>query len=147
MKAKDNIPDELTGFSRKPPFRVPESYFEELPSRLLDRVSEPEPAVVAKHFPVRRVLAMAAMFIGLVTVGYFGLRLVMNGQPADMLSSEEVSTAIEYYGYEFDDDMLISAIIESDIDLGPSVPDNETEVIIEYLSTEEIDFNALMNEE
>jgi hypothetical protein len=84
------------------------------------------------------------MFIGLVTVGYFGLRMIQNGQDARMLSGDEVSTAIEYFGYQFDDDMLIAAIVESDIDIDPQDNDYESDAIIEYLSNEEIDFNAIL---
>jgi energy-coupling factor transporter ATP-binding protein EcfA2 len=84
------------------------------------------------------------MFIGLVTLGYFGMKMILNGQDARMLSGEEISTAIEYFGYQFDDDMLIAAIVESDIDLGPQNIDYESDVIIEFLSSEDIDFNEIL---
>jgi hypothetical protein len=144
MKAKEKIPEEIPGMSRKIPFGVPDNYFDELPSRIQERVSETPTISTSRVYPVRRTLALAAMFIGLVTVGYFGLRMILNGRDARMLSGEEVTTAIEYYGYQFDDDMLIAAIIESDIDLGPQDVDNETDEIIEFLSDEEIDFNEIL---
>ena len=133
MKAKENIAEEIPGMSRKIPFGVPDNYFNELPSRIQERVSETKVSPLQRLYPVRRVLAMAAMFIGLVTVGYFGLRMIQNGQDTRMLSGEEVSTAIEYFGYQFDDDMLIAAIVESDIDIDPQDNDYESDVIIEYL--------------
>ncbi len=146
MKAKENKTEEIPGMSRKTPFSVPDNYFDQFPSRLQEKLSETPTVSISRVYPVRRVLAMAAMFIGLVTVGYFGLRMILNGQDARLLSEDEVSTAIEYYGYEFDDDMLIAAIIESDIDLGPQDVDNETDIIIEFLSSEEIDFNEMLND-
>ncbi len=144
MKAKENIPEEIPGMSRKIPFGVPDNYFDELPSRIQERLSETPTVSISRISPVRRSLALAAMFIGLVTVGYFGMKMILNGQDARMLSGEEISTAIEYFGYQFDDDMLIAAIIESDITFGPQDIDNETDAIIEFLSSEEIDFNEIL---
>jgi len=144
MKAKENIPEEIPGMSRKIPFGVPDNYFDELPSRIQERLSETSTVSISRISPVRRSLALAAMFIGLVTVGYFGMKMILNGQDARMLSGEEISTAIEYFGYQFDDDMLIAAIIESDITFGPQDIDNETDAIIEFLSSEEIDFNEIL---
>lgn len=144
MKAKENIPEEIPGMSRKIPFGVPDNYFDELPSRIQERLSETSTVSISRISPVRRSLALAAMFIGLVTLGYFGMKMILNGQDARMLSGEEISTAIEYFGYQFDDDMLIAAIIESDITFGPQDIDNETDAIIEFLSSEEIDFNEIL---
>ena len=144
MKAKENIPEEIPGMSRKIPFGVPDNYFDELPSRIQERLSETPTVSISRISPVRRSLALAAMFIGLVTLGYFGMKMILNGQDARMLSGEEISTAIEYFGYQFDDDMLIAAIIESDITFDPQDIDNETDAIIEFLSSEEIDFNEIL---
>jgi len=146
MKAKENIPQEIPGMSRKIPFGVPDNYFDELPSRIQEKLPETTTVSISWNYPVRRGLALAAMFIGLVTVGYFGLKMILNGQDARMLTKDEVSTAIEYFGYEFDDDMLMAAIVESDIDIGLQDIDNETDVIIEFLSSDEIDFNEILIE-
>jgi hypothetical protein len=146
MKAKETKTEEIPGMPRKNPFSVPDNYFEELPSRIQERISAvPSPAVQV-FSPARRILALAAMFIGLLTVGYFGFRVLMNGPDVNKLSGEEVFNAIEYYGQEFDDEMLISAVLESDIDLEPYISDNETDVIIEYLASEEIDLDELIDE-
>jgi len=144
MKEKENRPEEIPGMPRKIPFSVPDNYFDQFPSRIQERLSETPVVPISRTYPARRVLAMAAMFIGLVTVGYFGLRMILNGQDASMLTQEEMDTAIEYFGYEFDDEMLIAAIVESDIDLDPQDIDNETDVIIEFLSGEEIDFSEFL---
>ena len=47
---------------------------------------------------------------------------------------------------EIDDEMLIAAIIESDIQLDDAIDENETDAIIEYLSTEEIDLIDMLIE-
>ena len=95
-------------------------------------------------YPVRRALAMAAMFIGLVTVGYFGLRMILSNENANMLTGEELDAAIEYFGYEFDDEMLVAAMVESEMVLGLQDVDSETDAIIEYLSDEDIDITELL---
>ncbi len=146
MKAKEYIPEEIPGMSRKIPFRVPGDYFDKFPARIQERVSAKTVLSFPRLYPVRRRLALAAIFITLVTVGYFGLRTALNKQDARILSADEVSTAIEYYGYQFDDDMLVAAIIESDIDIDPQYVDNETDAIIDFLSSEEIDFDQYLNE-
>jgi hypothetical protein len=146
MKAKQNKTEEIPGMSRKIPFSVPDHYFEELPSRIQDRISAVPSPAVHEGFTAGRILAFAAMFIGLLTVGYFGFQLLLNRPDVRLLSGEEASTAIEYYGQEFDDEMLMSAMLESDIDLEPSIADNETDIIIEYLASEEIDLNELIDE-
>ena len=144
MKAKENIPEEIPGMSSKTPFSVPDNYFDQFPSRIQERLTETPVVPISRTYNISRVVAMAAMFIGLVTVGYFGLKMIFNGQDIRMLSEDEVSTAIEYYGHEFDDDMLIAAIVESDIDIDPQDIDYESDAIIEYLSSEEIDFNEIL---
>ena len=143
MKKKEDLPQEIPGIPREKPFGVPDNYFDQFPARMQERLSEPAAPSIERVYPLRRALAMAAMFIGLVTVGYFGLRVILNPQDAGMLSGAELETAIEYFGYEFDDEMLVAAMVESEMDLDLSDLDDETEMIIEYLSGEEIDISEL----
>jgi hypothetical protein len=146
MNSAENIPEDIPGMIRKNPFGVPENYFNEFPSRLQERISvSPSPAE-HRLYPARRVLAIAAMFMGLVTIGFFGLRVIMNGAGDHLLSAEEVSVAIEYFSPEIDDEMLIAAILESDIQLDDVDADLESDVIIEYLSTKEIDVRDMLIE-
>jgi len=147
MKSKENIPEEIPGMSRKMPFSVPDYYFDEFPSRIQERLSETPMVPISRTLPMRRVLAVAAMFIGLLTIGYFGLRTTFNGQDNSMLSGEETETAIEYFVFEFDDEMLVAAMVEADMELGQQDPDYETDVIIEYLTGEEIDVSEIFIDE
>ncbi len=144
MKTKENIPEEIPGIPRKIPFGVPDNYFDQFPVRLQDRLSEPAAPSMARVYPLRRALAMAAMFIGLLTVGYFGLRTILSPQNASTLTGEELDTAIEYFGYEFDDEMLVAAMVESEMDFGLTELDSETDAIIEYLSDQDIDISEFL---
>jgi hypothetical protein len=148
MKAEENIPEMIQGMSGKLPFRVPDKYFDEFPSRIQKRVAETQMKPVFRFYEsVRPRLAIAAMIIGLLAVGYVTFRTAFQNQDIRMLTEDEAAAAIEYFGYEFNDEMLLAAIIESDIDLDVyAAADTETEEIIEYLSTEEIDFEQLLND-
>lgn len=142
MKHQEQIPDKIQAAGKDLPFVVPDSYFEDLPGRIQAGLPEPRISIFANvQRAVRPQLAMAAMFIGLIAVGYAGFRIISgNGNPLD---GDELVEVIEYLGYDFDDDLLISAIIESDIRFSPASSDPQTEEIIHYLSEEDIDFSEL----
>ncbi|MCK4853013.1 MAG: hypothetical protein KAT31_02095 [Bacteroidales bacterium] len=147
MKAEENRLEKIPGMSGKLPFEVPANYFDELPLRIQERMAEtPKTPVLRIYDMVRPRLALAAMIIGLIAVGYAGLRMVLGNRETRLLTADEITTAIEYFGYEFDDEMLIAAVVESDIDLDPQYADNEIDEIIEYLSGEDIEFGELLND-
>ena len=144
MNNQENIPDKIRASGKKLPFVVPDSYFEDLPGRIQDRMpGSRKPLFASMVRAVRPQLALAAMFVGLIAVGYAGFRMLSNN--GNGMSGDELVEAIEYLDYVFDDDMLISAIIESDIELSPVSFDSQTDEIIQYLSEDEIDFSELLN--
>ena len=124
---------------------MPDSYFEDLPGSIMDRLpGSRKPFFTSMVRTVQPQLALAAMFIGLIAVGYAGFRILSNN--GNGLGGDELVEAIEYFGYYFDDDILISAIIEYDIDLSPGPFETQTDEIIQYLSEDEIDFSKLLND-
>ncbi len=142
---QENIPDKIQASGKKLPFAVPDSYFENLPGIIQGRLpGSRKPFFTSMVRAVRPQLALAAMFIGLIAVGYAGFRILSNN--GNGLGGDELVEAIEYFGYDFDDEMLISAIIESDIDLSPGPFETQTDEIIQYLSEDEIDFSGLLND-
>ena len=145
MIKKDNTPEEVPGMSKKHPFRVPENYFEELPMRIQERLGE-GPGRITIMEMIRPRLAYAAMIAVLITVGFLGTRYFFLNNTQNSLSSDEILDAIEYFGYEFEEDLLISALVETDIDYFPEFSATESEQIIEYLSDDYIDFSEIMNE-
>jgi len=143
MIKQNDIPDEGLKINKKLPFTVPENYFEELPLRLQERMDE-GPAFTRMIELVRPRLAYAAMIIGLIAVGYLGIKIITNNSSVNGLTSDEIADAIEYYAYDFDDEMLISTIVESGMELFTEETDEVTELFIEYLSDDYIDFTDIM---
>ena len=143
MIKQNDIPDEGLKMNKKLPFTVPENYFEELPLRLQERMDE-GPAFTRMIELVRPRLAYVAMIIVLIAVGYLGIKIIANNSSVNGLTADEIADAIEYYAYDFDDEMLISTIVESDMELFTEETDEETEQFIEYLSEDYIDFTDIM---
>ncbi|MFC2098613.1 hypothetical protein ACFLSP_02595, partial [Bacteroidota bacterium] len=56
----------------------------------------------------------------------------------------EMVETIEYFAYELDNEMLASAIVESDISLEIGSFDSQTEDLIQYLSEDNIDLSELL---
>jgi len=143
MKHQEHIPERISSAGKKIPFEVPDSYFESFPGKLQERLTESRKPHTRS---IRPQLAIAAMFIGLITVGYAGFRILSSPEKPIYFSSEEMTEAIEYFAYEVDDEMLVSAIIEADISFSPSSSDLLGDEIVQYLSEEDIDISDLMIE-
>lgn len=143
MTGKNGMPDDLPGMSRKLPFRVPEDYFEKLPGRIMDRLEVSKPRFLITW---QRQLAYAATVAILISVGIFGIRYFSDRTNGIILTADEIMDAIEYYGYDFDDDLLVSAVIESDAVVFPETPEVDPEQIIEYLAEDYIDFSEYLVE-
>lgn len=147
MNTQEHIPDKLGTHGKELPFTVPDSYFDDLPGRIQDRLTEsgqPKRQTIVRT--IRPRLAIAAMFIGFITLGYAGFRLLSERADALYMSEKELVEVMEYFVYDLDEDMLISAYIESGIVLSDDSPDAQTEELIQYLSEEDIDLNGLMND-
>jgi hypothetical protein len=147
MNTQEHIPDKLKIHGKELPFVVPGSYFDDLSGRIQDRLSEsgqPKRQTIVRV--IRPRLAIAAMFIGFITLGYAGFRLLSDRADALYMSEKELVEAMEYFVYDLDEDMLISAFIESGTVLSEDSPDAQTEELIQYLSEEDIDLNGLMND-
>jgi hypothetical protein len=147
MNKQDKIRD-LKGITgNKLPFVVPDSYFDDLPGRIQERLAlsrKPHRKLSLPAF--RPALAMAAIFIGLIAVGYAGFRILSQTGDDRYLSGEELDETMQYIAYDLDDDMLVSTLIESGISLSPPSADTRTEEIIQILSEEDLNYNDLIND-
>ena len=145
MAEQNNIPEDIRGVSNQNPFRVPMNYFEELPMRIQERLDDGRKGIKVIEM-LRPRLAYAAMIAILITIGFLGIRYIMFNNTQYSLSADEIENAIEYFGYEFEDEMLISALVESDIEYYPVFSEVEAEQIIEYLAEDYIDFSEIIDE-
>jgi hypothetical protein len=147
MKQQEKIPD-LNGITGKElPFVVPDSYFDDLPGRIQARLTLPRKSPRKLSLPAfRPALAMAALFMGLIAVGYAGFRILSQRGNDRYLSGEELDATMQYIAYDLDDDMLVSTLVESGISLAPRTADDRTEEIIQILSEEDLNYNDLIND-
>jgi len=145
MKKQNGIPDNDMKMTKSLPFRVPENYFEELPLRIQQRL-ETQPATSRTIQMVRTRLAYAATIIVLVTMGYFGMKFIAGNHSVNGLTADDIAYVIEYYAYDFDNEMFLSTLDESDLYYYATETDAETEQFIEYLSDDYIDFSLIMTE-
>jgi hypothetical protein len=144
MNRPKNIENDQRAKRRRIPFEVPESYFEEFPERIQNRLQGSRDTRVHR---IRPWLAYAAIFVGLITLGYAGFRILKSQESGPRLTSEEINETIEYFAYVIDDEMLISEVLESGIDFSPETSVLQEDEIIQYLSEDEdIDIPTLMIE-
>ncbi len=145
MKETENIPENLLKAGTKLPFAIPEKYFENLPGRIRDRLKERGEV----HRPnlirtLRPVLAAAAIFLGLLTLGYAGFRIFTSDGSDRFLSGEELNETLEYFAYDLDEDLLVTAILESETDFLQGTGTEQSDELIQFLSEEDIDLNGLL---
>ena len=146
MKKRGQIPDLDRPELKNLPFSVPASYFEELPGRIQERLAGVQERKRIRILPAfRPALATAAMFIGLIAIGYAGFRILSQRGQAPFLTGKELDETMEYFAYDVDDDMLVSALVESGISLSPQPEDPRTEEMIQVLSEEDLNANDLIN--
>ena len=147
MKKREYLPDESGIPGKKLPFVVPDSYFDNFPGRVQERLTGREKPVLRSAFSAYRTkFAVAAVFVGLLALGYAGFRILDDRWNASSSNSEEWLETLEYLGYDLDDELLISALDDAEITLPSQSLDDRTTEIIEILSEEDLNLNDLLNE-
>lgn len=107
MKEEDKI---LKKIGTENPFRVPDGYFENLTSEVMNRLPEKEKLIAVQTEPtmwqkVRPWLYMTAMFIGAALI----IRVASSDRtPAatDRMAADETETEMEYINMAVDNSML-----------------------------------------
>lgn len=146
MKESNKIPDSISKAGNKLPFSIPDNYFDELPSRIQQRILKEEYKPVGQKIMafIRPQLALAAMIIGFVIIGYAGLKLILNNKNEKNVN--EITEIINYYIYEFDEDLFIDAVLESDKELIYTADNGALEELYNYLYEDDIDLSVLLND-
>jgi hypothetical protein len=128
----------------KPPFSVPDGYFESFTSRLMERIeTEREPRIHEKPYrTLRSGLAIAATIAALILAGYVIIKLSLdNGRKTE--PQQEFADIIEYYIYDFDDETII-AVFNEETNLNYLNNIYKEEEIVNYLSEEDdLDYSEL----
>ncbi len=147
MKRREYIPDESGIPGKELPFGVPDSYFDRFPARVQERLSGREsPSLRPGIAAFRSRFAMAAVFAGLIALGYAGFRILSEQMNDTYLSGEELRETLEYLAWDLDDELLVYTLDEAGILFQTQSEDDQTEEIIEILSEEDLNFIDLINE-
>ena len=136
----------LDSLNKELPFSVPENYFDTFYGRLQNRMQvESKPGVFRKTYQmIRPQLALAAAIAAFIVIGYTTARLILN-ENGSTETIVEITDVIDFYIYDFDDDMLISTLTEEE---GVDWVNTrlETEDILDFLSEENnIDYLELID--
>jgi len=136
-----NLPE---GMKQETPFSVPEGYFENFSSRLMERIKlEKKPRIFKRtQRTLRPALAIAATLAALILAGYFIIRLnTNNGGKTEPV--QEFADVIDYYIYDFDDETIIS-VFNDETDLNYLNNIYKEEEIARYLSEDnDLDYSEL----
>ncbi len=129
------------------PFKAPEGYFEHFAERLQTRMQvEEERSWMSRTYQlIRPQLAMAAIIIGFVAISYTGIRIILNDRTTEP-SVMEIAYALDGYLYDMDDELLITTIIDEEIEIEWINGGYGSDDIMDYLMEEELDFTNLIDE-
>lgn len=106
MIEEKNLTEELKRMATNP-YRVPEGYFESLPSRIMERVDASQPPVVARRLWLRPVVRWAAVFIGVLVVSVASWHLFGGDQSSTQSQQSLMVTADDEAFYEAADYALL----------------------------------------
>ena len=126
--------------NHKPPFQVPENYFEELPDRITKRCREEERKGTFTGI-LKSALSLAALFTGFALIAYFAVNLI--DQPNRESSYKQGDIAEAEYTKQFSNEQ---DLIEAFKDSQKEVRNGETDQYIDYLLEENIDYGTLIKE-
>lgn len=103
MKKQENILDRVGG---KTGYKVPEGYFEQLSSRIVEQLPEreiPQPEVVTTWQRLRPYLYMAAMFAGIWLMVQVFVAPIVNEEREMTAALEQEEDMEEYMLYSMDE--------------------------------------------
>jgi len=146
MKKKSSTESNLNQNSQNM-FGVPDTYFKDLPDRILKstetRISG-EVRIIHSWERFRPALLVAASVLGFIIITYTGQKLFRAEKESNLISRLDAIEYIDFYSQEFGEELLLGNIdtdfYEDDMTI------NDTDEIIEYLIQEGIDDLTLYNE-
>lgn len=140
----------LENLERENNFRVPEGYFENFKERLHEKINFQENTSYKKSF-TRSILqyqtAIAASFIGILIVSFFGLKTLFNHRALDSEVSRSGIAAIPNINLdEIDESMLYDLYSETESSASSNEEAQNSDALIDYLLLEDTDIEILMLE-
>jgi len=144
MKTEDNSEHDLQGFSRENPFRVPDGYFDRLPSAMSDRIAQQnrKPRFTLAIF-LKPIPAFAAAAV--ITAGIIAFNLLSSSNKP--LTKEEITNYVYQEGIIedlTDEDILEYAFLNTS--KTDTTSNSEVEMIQDYLLDQGLEESDIINE-
>jgi hypothetical protein len=153
MENNGHIPENLKRAGKEHPFRVPENYFENFAGRLQDRLSQEQniPAAGRMIRFLRPQLGLAAMIAGVLLLTWFGYRqFVYENQDGviqeSVIDNYELSSIVDYYLHDYDEELLITTIVETGAETGMVTLEGYSDEIMDFLTVDGIDYSLLIDD-
>jgi hypothetical protein len=138
--------EEIKG-TKANPFNVPEGYFDSLPSRIQERISDNqrEKSIFSRFFVVAKPqLAFAFAFIVFVFISITIVKYVFDNQPKMPISNGVYTRIIEVDASEYSEQHFIEVLLDEN--KKPNEKKKSSEHYINYLIDEDIDYTTLIDE-
>jgi hypothetical protein len=148
MTQKGNI--KIEEINKENPFKVPDNYFKNFSIRLTDKIShlEATKVPVAVRVRLRPKMAVIMAFAGIAVILLIGV--VYSNLHNKPLTSKEMIEAYKYSAIQgLTDEQLAQMLAEQQKEERPGADSlkqaSEKKAIIEYLSSENIDINTIID--
>ena len=129
------------------PFMVPDGYFDSLPSRIQERISDSrrEQSIFARILLVAKPqLALAFAFIVFAFITLTTIEYVLNNQTKLPVSNGIYTRIIEVDASEFSEQHFIDVLLDEN--KKPNEKKKSTEHYMNYLIDQDIDYTSLIDE-
>lgn len=149
MQRKENINDDFLSYSKENAFVAPEGYFENFSNRLNERIrAEQKSSAQTKTIGLKAFfnskLAMAASIILFISISYFTINIILNQN--EVSNSQYYADLVDYEIADFDLGLLAEFYLEDEYsDQGDYYSEEDAE-IIDFLVSEDIDIELIIEE-
>jgi hypothetical protein len=147
---KKNLFSKMDQLKTESGFRLPEGYFDTLPSKISDKIISRQNVTEKQGNWIgllRPQLALVALFAGVAVLGYFSLNFFSGDYSTRGITEESISEYLSYY-YPSSGDYDFIEYVEEDqfLEMFDDALDEENGEIIDYLIFMDIDLQTILEE-
>ncbi len=151
MSEKENKKFILSEDNNHSPFIIPEGYMDNLPVKVMKNIrreeTTPSSSPVGKALRIiRPQLAFAAGFLAFALVIFSAVNFILRRENSDISTDHGVSHLVEYASIQVDEIMLYEFMAETDNYDYTGTDGDYTDLIINYLLKENIEYSNLLTE-
>ena len=143
MDELSNTAPQLSGIKKEKTFVVPDGYFNDFPSKLLDKIHKEEQIPFRNKIliSIRPKLYLAAVITGIILITYIGIKIISPVSNGYYYSVDQITEIIESNPYDY---LFLDALEDT---IPEEINDDlYTDEIINFLLEENIDYETIINE-